>query len=875
MAIDVTKYEIQDEFGNPKTDFALGNLGDKITITCEFGVSEYAIGDVDNPLTLNYTPGMIGANWIYDPRGQFGNFKIGDQLERRVYATGTVIDRGIVILDKLDNYHIRINSNLGQPDDTDANTSSLNVVNPITSLNYIYNLIENSASNDYNSKVDGSLQKLSSVSELTGSVLTSGALVVGKVYKILTYVSGDDFVNVNGLNVTGTLFVATGTTPTTWSNGSSLQEFAIQSTMFFTGAKPYQIGSATLTREGIDVSGVFIQKFKIIHNTFVTPFFLSEQWTDIQNNINPPYFLNGESLKSIFKFEAKFLVNDPNRVFIYETSVDINLDNLGNVGGFDENFNTGITNYSIDSVTYTRSNGDDSDTLELTTNESDIEIVIKNTVDTPFSNNNTKFTLNFIKAPYDPSEYQGNTRTLAQNFCFDRALQTVGAAAVNGDNFGGNYQVFKDITGTFTNSGEIVINAKVAFDANVLSIITESDEYRYIIFVSVQDHTKVNGDSDRVCLKVDANTFFVDESDPGMIVPETVFLEHPYTDVENDSIPELSACAEDEVVAISTFYIDKNGRESDEIIITSVVPSIIARSESADEEFTLDSFTIPTADATLDNTGMQYFSESSAREFHIAESIRKNITLDRREDLDDGDKYYYQLRFPFMVRWEYWQALSVVNSAFFNNSLPNNGKNHRWFRYANSQVTDWQTYYKITVNATKNGTPLKYELLNAFTINDYTEISGDYIKTFDETFTTELYNAVTDKKYILQDANTGVQVVFEMDSGYDISKCTVEIHIEANELGGTPGTRRLSTVNAQITDTWFKGINDDGLTIKAAPSTTILRARALIDKTLIPFTNPVYKISARLYYEGLPTEFMLFEDGTPMEFEDSGFMEYE
>jgi len=52
---------------------------------------------------------------------------------------------------------------------------------------------------------------------------TSGALVVGVSYQIAVYNAGDDFTNVGAAsNATGVKFVATGTTPTTWSNSSEL-----------------------------------------------------------------------------------------------------------------------------------------------------------------------------------------------------------------------------------------------------------------------------------------------------------------------------------------------------------------------------------------------------------------------------------------------------------------------------------------------------------------------------------------------------------------------------------------------------------------------------------------------------------------------------
>ncbi len=57
---------------------------------------------------------------------------------------------------------------------------------------------------------------------VTGTPLTSGTLVIGKVYRITTYNANDDFVNVGGANEAPWEFTATGTTPTHWVHSSSL-----------------------------------------------------------------------------------------------------------------------------------------------------------------------------------------------------------------------------------------------------------------------------------------------------------------------------------------------------------------------------------------------------------------------------------------------------------------------------------------------------------------------------------------------------------------------------------------------------------------------------------------------------------------------------
>lgn len=60
-----------------------------------------------------------------------------------------------------------------------------------------------------------------------GVTATSGILTIGSTYEITTYVSNDSFANVGApSNATGVVFTAIHTTPTTWSNGSTLTQLA-------------------------------------------------------------------------------------------------------------------------------------------------------------------------------------------------------------------------------------------------------------------------------------------------------------------------------------------------------------------------------------------------------------------------------------------------------------------------------------------------------------------------------------------------------------------------------------------------------------------------------------------------------------------------
>jgi hypothetical protein len=70
---------------------------------------------------------------------------------------------------------------------------------------------------------------------------TSGTLVASKRYRITTYVSADSFTNVGAAsNTTGVEFVATGTTPTTWTNASTLNRIGGLVDLDFTVGTGYQ-----------------------------------------------------------------------------------------------------------------------------------------------------------------------------------------------------------------------------------------------------------------------------------------------------------------------------------------------------------------------------------------------------------------------------------------------------------------------------------------------------------------------------------------------------------------------------------------------------------------------------------------------------------
>jgi len=70
------------------------------------------------------------------------------------------------------------------------------------------------------------------LTDARGGTLTSGNLVIGVVYEIEDFITGDDFSNVGGVNQDNDFFVATGKTPTDWSNNSVLRRQKLFSRKF-------------------------------------------------------------------------------------------------------------------------------------------------------------------------------------------------------------------------------------------------------------------------------------------------------------------------------------------------------------------------------------------------------------------------------------------------------------------------------------------------------------------------------------------------------------------------------------------------------------------------------------------------------------------
>lgn len=467
------------ELSTTSVDWLLGNVGDKIRIETTFSVEIFAVSTTSSPFLLNYTDGMVGDGWFKDPQNGFKDFNIGDTV---LYFNKT--DGGSAafnIIDKIDNSLIQLDRKFSStPDGFPENNAVMSVTTPITAVKYRYNFVNNTGGkNDFISAIDG--------------------------------VSEQEFISKSKSGSDTSLSAMEPQNALTWQNG-----VAGSMTLDFAGSA---VAVCQIKGVAIDPgtsSGYYNTQFTIVHYTYISPYILFL--------MTIPPFKDDNNLKFIYQIDAMYEYTDPNflRSLLFNKI-------LGNVGWYNENFATGKTNYSISNVVY-KIAGKVVPSPRLDTTETILTFDILNTVDAPFSNNNTKFIVAFFKKPADVSEYQGDNTLLDTNFLWDRAKQVVGSAAVNGDNYGGAHQALKGISATFVSTSKITVTVKIDMVAAVIASFSASGLPTYKIICTIQNHTLATDVSDLVSLEVDEDIFSVVTTDPLMLRLSNVFLRHPEAD---------------------------------------------------------------------------------------------------------------------------------------------------------------------------------------------------------------------------------------------------------------------------------------------------------------------------------------------------------
>jgi len=609
-------------------DYLKGNIFQQVTLEARVRVQTWINALVDEEIQFA-DPFYTTTDWVTDNTvgGRFANFNVGDTIV--ITGAASVGNNGTyTILEKLSDSVIRLNAGMTQSLD---NSCTIKLNQRPKGVTYDYGLIPNSAAISFNSLVDG---------------VPRGSLM-------------------------------------RYEFGTATTIPSIYTPMTAVGKRSWQIGLGGEGAEVKDVSSAedltaFTYVLEIRQVFYIHLFYLPDQIRLLQ--LTPPrspfYYRLQEALKHTFRVRAYRELQDPN-VF-QELAFD---DKIGNTGWFDEEYNGGNAQYEIQNLAFSNSVG-------LT--RDDTVTVTFDVVNTTFNTEgNAKYVcVSFIMLPEDPLTIQDNMNFQYQNFCFDRANQEEGAAAINGLNNLTGYQVIQDLTVT-NGASKVEVSFDVNFGADVQAFIDGLSNKRYLLAAYAVADLQTAEDANYVTMLADFGEIEVNIPDATFDVTTELFFHDQ--NLFTSAVTSPTFQVEAEVVAESLILLDQGSFTDAQIDSLSI--QLVAKKtgeEAILQEFDVDFSQLP------EIGGVRFISQTQQTPFNVnATEIRKELKVYRSTADDTGTQKAYRVQYPFLIRWEDWEQLFLASlPSDFLDPLENfNGYNHEWLRL--DGLSGWSIAYRI------------------------------------------------------------------------------------------------------------------------------------------------------------------------------------
>lgn len=591
-----------------------------------------------------------------------------------------------------------------------------------------------------------------------------------------------------------------------------------------------------------------VHSFQIDVKFLITPFY--ETILNIQNKALPSFYFDQECLTDVFKIKLQPQSGNPN-VFIETDSSETLM--LGNTGFYEENYNGGFNNYSVNSFSMFNGGGLPISGVQ-TTGETNFTAVINQPLNTATS----KYKFGFALSPDDDSIYSNNPYPAQENFLYngldDSSAFDQSATPTTYTGFENNDGARMDIQlSSVTAVGDdVTIKGKfkpnAAFETYIASLPTA--DQNYFVWVSVADESLATNVSDRVSLLVDVSQFTIEEPASQPFDVTNSFLDHPQP-TSQVGATVLNGCSEDEVLARSIIKLDTAKDET----VEEITFSIEGFNPVTLERYTLEEVTYDTTGFVKDLAGIQQIDIDEKRGFLMVNGVDKDFVKVFRSPIDDsGTSVGFRALYAFRLRWEDWQMNSNVPSSFYDNTQLNNNFNNNWAN--KDDLANWILTYNVKMKVNSAGTIINTRNFFEFTQKTYDEstVWDGIISTWDETKTTNYFQGVVNglrNNIILGTENTLVEAEFDLEnlladvgalSGY-----YGVIRIEEYQNGGLFRIHMLSSVLTNVTGSnLLKPLTGETGAKLTKVSATKITVEGLIDFTQLNLTQSQYKISARL-----------------------------
>lgn len=633
----ITERKFYDEFtglGGGGVDYLNALQGDKITCIVK-GFFYWAVTGVN----VNFNSGtktisLFGLSLGTTNSFLLNGFKIGDSIA----IVGSPTNDGTYTIANVTDTVITTVQALNTENGPD---SSIYGTTLITDLDYYFDLIDNnSQKSDFVSATDkGTVQKYSATG-LDASVATPVSL------SIATQSRG-------------------------WSSDILSGNF----------------GEGTVI--GVSNAG-YKQSFKITTVFYMTRIWTNELINNFSNRSAPEEYKNGNCLKHVCKIDGKFNQYDP--IISHTGSL---LNQQAATGWFNQSNTQKQAEYTIGSIQYQN----DATSEYLTQLEGSIinrVTIMINSASGKFVSGTSQFIINHSLCPLDESVYINTSTTLLQNIRLDKKLVTSDQAAVNGVNFGGDYQALTDIVITNFSANQVVIVFKIDYSAATKAILKsriDTDRY-YDFIISCQDVAiTTTKNIDRVNVIADFNIADYDMREKTIFGLLDYFHCSKFPNAGIFETNEIKGYQGDPGYIEIPFYIETAVVDNKTPTLLQLAVQFVS-TKTGNKDFVIEEKVFNISDVRKLNN-IQTIDVQSTRGFILPEGSAFNFAnIVRYAEADSGTQIAYKLQYGFVLRFEEW--IQVVQSAV--------GGSVDIFKNVKDVVQAWKRY------STGNGWALNFRM---------------------------------------------------------------------------------------------------------------------------------------------------------------------
>ena len=492
----------------------------------------------------------------------------------------------------------------------------------------------------------------------------------------------------------------------------------------------------------ISTSEDYTQAFRITHVFRIVPYYLDGELPNLQN-VTPPDLFTQPSLKYAFDVEFRQVLSNPN--IAIKSTFDTQ---KGSIGWFNQNFNGFDNNYTVESIEYEDvTTANETEGLQLSS-RTKATITVSKVGGVLSAGQRAGVFVSYLPTQ---SEYQNTVTNLSENFLLDSAYHNEGDPAPIGDG------IIKSIDSSIV-LDRIVLEVEIEYSTTEqLRLTTDSN---YLIVVQIADSAIASGNSDRVNLIADVNTYKKGAFIEGLFnVTDFGYLVNGQT-VSDDSTPIIEEIwNEDSISVKGSFDLDL----SKQSVLERLEFALVAFNTVTNSYFLLDSLFLNVAGYTV-SLGSQQISINETRGYErvYEPELFNNITITTGTKV--GDLQGYNFNFAQKIKWQDWIFNPNADTVFYDGSKPADNLNLKSSNY--SGLEDYEVKMIVIANTTgiddlgRDGIGLDVYEGGNISIKDYglsdTPYSVAKVRTLDPESLTDLGGAIlSDKPTLVESRFSG------------------------------------------------------------------------------------------------------------------------